>query len=112
MYLITLDKKLHMVNHRITKQEIVNIAELHKVEVKEIENELKKQIFIKFLPIMEKNFEMTRTGDDESLTYSVKGYILSERQLFEILLEVMDLEEDFKSKMKASLYNHLGIYSQ
>ena len=101
-----------MVNHRITKQEIVNIAESHKVEVKEIEDELKKQIFIKFLPIMEKNFEMTRTGDDESLTYSVKGFILSERQLFEILLEVLELDDDFKSKMKASLYNHLGIYSQ
>ena len=112
MYLTTLDKKLHIVNHKISKTEIAMLAEQHKLSLKEIEEEIKKQILFKFLPIIDSIFEKQSIAEEEHLTINVRGFILSERQLFEILLEVLELDDDFKYKMKQSIYKYLGIHSQ
>lgn len=112
MILFTLDKKLQTVNHRITKQELQSISTSHSVEVPEIEKDLKRQMLIKFLPLLEKSFDVTTTEDNETKTYTVRGYILSERQLYETMLEVLDLNDDDKVKLTKSIYNYLGIYSQ
>lgn len=112
MRLISLDKKLQIIQHRLTKQEMVNLAEQHKLEVSQIEEEFKKQMLIKFLPLIQKNLKMERTADDEFVTYNVRGYILSERQLYETLLEVMMLDENERDELTKIIQNFLGIYSQ
>lgn len=111
MKLFTLDKKLITVNHRMTKQEIVNVAEAHKVDVKAIEEEVKRQIFVKFLPVIAKNFRLTALNEDDYITYSVSGYILTERQLYEVMLEVLELDDWGKEKLVSGIKKHLGMFT-
>jgi hypothetical protein len=76
-----------------------------------VEKDIKRQMLIKFLPLIEKNFDTTATEDDDSITYSASGYVFSQRQLYEVMLEILHMDDVDKSNLAKSIYKYIGMHS-
>jgi len=109
--LLTLDKKLFIVNHRMTRQQIQEIQNGSNVDLATVEKEIQKQIYFKFLDAIVKNLKVEKREESEDVTYTVRGFVLSERLLYEILLEVCELDSEEIQRLKAGLKQALGIFN-
>ena len=107
--LLTLDKKLFITSHRLSRQQMNEIMTSGKVDLATVETEIKKQLLFKFLDVV-KNLKIDKREEDDNVTYSVRGFVLSERQLYETLLEVTELDTQERDRLKAAMRNALGMF--
>ena len=108
-YLITLDKKLLTVQHKITKEEVQALAGQHNITPEQMQEEIYRQLYGKFLQGIGKNIPVEVETTEEILKYTIRGYILSDRQMMETILEICELDDDSKRMMIEKIYKILGI---
>lgn len=109
MKLFTLDKKLIIINHRLNNNEIIQLCDSHKLTIDELKQEVRKQMLFKVLPVIDKSFETNVTTENDSTTISINGYVLSQRELYETLLEVLELDAVDNERLTSSIKNYLGM---
>ena len=109
MHIISLDKKLLTVQHKLAKQQLQELNEKSNVSPADVQNEIQRQIYGKFIAGVGKNIPMSVESNEEEITYTVRGYILSDRQMMETILEICELDDDSKRMMIEKIYKILGI---
>ena len=111
MHIITLDKKLMRVQHKLTKQQVDEIQRKHEIDGKRMESEIRHQLYSEFMKGIAKNIPTIMQTDEDSLTYTISGYVLSDRQMMETILEICEFDDDTKIKMIKQIQINLGIYA-
>lgn len=111
MHLISLDKKLFRVEHKLSQTDVENIKTQHVLTTEQIEEQIRREIYSKFMQGIAKNIPTIVENDDEYLTYKVSGYVLSERQMLETILEILQIDDSDKLIMIDKIKKSLGIFS-
>jgi len=105
MKLFNLQNKLVTVKHKISKQEFVSMN----VPKEEFENVVKSHIYQQLVNFVMKQFNIKTIPDGDSVLFEGSGYVLNERDMLNVLLEVCQLDEVTKKNFEESLMKQLGI---
>jgi hypothetical protein len=113
MKLLSLDKKLLTIQHRVNLSELKKLMAQHKVEAQVLENDLRRQLYQKFMEGIAKNIPTQMVsgvdGEEQVITYTISGYVLSQRDMLNVLYECLDMEDEMREKMRSQIKTQLGI---
>ena len=90
--IFNLNNKLVSVDHKISKQEFVDIN----MNQTDFENQVKSELIKQLSIYVMKKFPISVTQpkhDNDNFRWTSKGYIFSERELLEIILEISELDK-------------------
>ena len=104
MNLFNLDKKLTKIHHEVSKEDFLELK-LNKEEFeKAISAELIKQFAMQcMLPIK------TMVQNDGTIEFNGSGYVLSERDMLNVINEILDLDDKGRELLSESVKKELGL---
>lgn len=97
MYIISLDKRMLQVQHKFTRQQVEEI--LKQITPEQFQQQVQNQIYQQFLAGAAKTIPTTVRSTPEEQVFSVKGYILSERDMNNLIKELLEFDDISKQKM-------------
>lgn len=97
MYIISLDKRMLQVQHKFTRQQVEEI--LKQMTPEQFQQQVQNQIYQQFLAGAAKTIPTTVRSTPEEQVFSVKGYILSERDMNNLIKELLEFDDISKQKM-------------
>ena len=112
MKLFSLDKKLLTVQHKFTKSELFALVDKHQLTQEQLQQELQKELYQKFMLGIARNIPTIVNGDEETTTYTVRGYILNDRDMLNVLKECLEMDEKGKEMLIKDINKQLGIFTE
>lgn len=113
MQLFSLDKKLLTLQHRLGAQEMLDLVNRHNISEADLEADLRRQLYQKFMEGVATNIPTTVTSDDVSgepmITYTVRGYVLNDIDMLNVIKECLEMDSDGKRLMLEQINKQLGI---
>lgn len=109
MKLFSLDKKLITLQHRFTHTELQQLMLQHKLTETDMTKEIQHQLYSKFIAGAASILPTSVITDVETKTYTVRGFVLSERDMNNLILEVLELVESDRINMTTQIKKQLGI---
>ena len=109
IHLYSLDKKLMTIQHRLSNDETLVLEKQHNLTKEQLVSEVQRQLYNGFMAAIINNIPITINKEEDSTTYTLRGYALNERQMLETILEVADMEDIMKEKMVVKIKTILGI---
>jgi Glu-tRNA(Gln) amidotransferase subunit E-like FAD-binding protein len=110
MLICSLDKKLSRVQARFTVEDMKQIMATHTLTEKTFKENIQQQLYLQFVKGLAHNIPTIVESNLSGATFTVSGYILSERQMYDLLREMCEMDEQGKqiimSEINAILYPH------
>ena len=100
MHIISLDKKLWTVQSRHDVTHLDNIGVKHNLSKEQVQGEIQKDLYQKMMVELQKAFQVMMTvlpsGEEQ---YEVSGYCLTKLNMFELIQELLEMDEVGKQKL-------------
>jgi len=108
-HLFSLDKKLMSIQHKMSLVEINKIMKEHKLSEDNLRGEIQRQLYTKFAESLGKSIPTLIETSETERTYSLRGYVLSERDMYNLIYECLDMDEVGREAMIKEVGVFLGI---
>ena len=106
MHLISLDKKLFTVKHRLDKSQLEIIKTRHKLTKEQIQEEIQRELYQKFMKGIYEYIPTSVTPNPEGdEIYMISGYVLSQLAMLEVIKECLEVDEESKHKFLNEINN-------
>lgn len=109
MKLFSLDKKYIRLQHQFSVDEWNQLMIKFSLNNEDLVKEVQKQLYLKFIAGTADALPTSVLNEAETKTLTVSGYVLSEKDMDNLLLEVLTLNEDDRENMIKQLKHSLGI---
>lgn len=97
MYIISLDKRMLSVQMKFTRQEVEEILKQAKPE--DFKQQVQNKLYQQFLAGAAKTIPTIVRSNENEQVFSVRGYILSERDMNNLIKELLEMDGVMKEKM-------------
>jgi len=101
-----LDKKMFVVQHRMTKEELAGIN-LPEEELKKL---VQQSIYNKVVQLLLQTTKIKSHVDEIGVTWEYRMFMFSDRELFGLLLETCELNEEDRLQVISDAKKMLGIF--
>jgi|GEM_PF-4168879 len=103
MYIISLDKKLIVIQAKFTKEEVEKI--LLNIKPEDFKQQVQYKLYQEFLQGAAKTIPTTVMSDENQQVFSVRGFILSERDMNGLIKELLEMDDVAKERMLEKVNN-------
>ena len=103
MYIISLDKKLIVIQAKFTKEEVEKI--LLNITPEDFKQQVQYKLYQEFLNGAAKTIPTIVRSDENEQVFSVRGFILSERDMNGLIKELLEMENIAKERMLEKINN-------
>jgi hypothetical protein len=107
MNLIGLDKKLFIVQHKLTNEELSGM-QLPKEEFEKI---IRQGIYNKTIEMLFQTTKVKQHQDETGVIWEYRMFMFADRDLWTLLLEVLELDEEDRVKKLEEVKKILGIFT-
>jgi hypothetical protein len=112
MHIISLDKKLQTVQFKFTKQQFDELVAQYNANPDDARKEIQRQLYGNLLNMVSKAIPTIVTNNENDISYAVKGYVLSERDMLNVIKEILETDDEVsKQKMLKDINVALGIFA-
>lgn len=102
-YIISLDKRLLRVVHKFTRQQVEEF--LKQVTPEQFQEQIQRQLYQQFLAGAAKTIPTIVKSTPEEQTFTITGYILSEKDMNMLIKELLEFDEISKQQMLDKVNN-------
>lgn len=96
-YIISLDKRLLRVVHKFTRQQVEEF--LKQVTPEQFQEQIQRQLYQQFLAGAAKTIPTIVKSTPDEQTFTITGYILSEKDMNMLIKELLEFDEISKQQM-------------
>lgn len=103
--IFNLQNALMQVRHRITKEQFEHLEVPKDQFEKQVVAELTRQV----ADAVMKKIKINVSTDDNETIFHGKGYVLTEKEMLNTILEIIEMDDVQKENMKKAIEKQLGI---
>jgi len=103
--IFNLQNKLIKVNHKITEDEFKSLEVTKEQFEKQVNTELIRQISEHVF----KRFNINTIQNHNKIRFEGSGYILSERDMLNVILEIIEMDDENQDKIKKAIEKQLNL---
>lgn len=107
MNIFNLQNKLVRLHHKITKQEFVEM----KIPQDQFESLIKAEMYRQLSDFLMKKMKIDVKTTEEDVEFSGGGYLLSEKDMLNVILEITQLDNRGREMLEQSCMKELGIWN-
>jgi len=105
LHVIGLDKKMVNINHKITKEEFIGM----KMPQQAFENGVHAELIRQLAVYVHQNLPIKQTGNQHYFQWDVKGYVMTERDMMNLLHELVTMDDQGREMIANSCIEWLGL---
>jgi len=112
MKIFNLNNKLLQIRHKITKQQFQAVKQKTGLSQEDLVNNVKADLIQQLTPAVMKAFQIEMTDDIADWSFGGRGYVLSEVDMINVLLEVAELDTIGRDNLILSCRKWLGMQEE